>query len=803
MPEIRFPGLATGIDTTAIVQQLLEIESRRLKAKQEDLANENIKGETIGELDSKLNAFRTAIRTISDSDQLRSFDSVSSDTDIMTALANSNAAEGNHTIQIGQLATTDRWVHDGLKYATSYVKDSAENGVFIVSYNHQEMMIQTTDTTSLEDLAAFINNSADNPGIVASVLKYDAGSDQVYHLVLSGQDSGSDYQVTINDSNTEVWNADSLLESNGENATLTTKIKDIDTFSGEIESGSTPDQIRITGNQHDGTAVDYYFDVTQYTTVEELLAEIEEAFSDTATATVSNGEIKLTDNTCGTSSMSLTLTFIPGTDSTASLTLPTFTETTVGGSTSAGLADLTAGTFTQTQSAQDSMIRVDGYPASTDTAEVQILTSSENAGSGSYTLTFMGETTNSIAYDADLSTVEVELNALSTIVAVGGVTVGGTGPTDSNNPMTITFSDTAGDVNQITIAESMNGDHTMSPQTEGDSNWIRRSTNTIDDVLAGVTLNLHDTTYNTVTQTYDSVKVTLTRDTEALKEKMTAMIEAYNEVVTFLQEQADYDPETKTAPILYGDYSITTIRSQLKNPFILAASGFTTDDSFTMPKDIGLTINSDGLLELDSNEFDEAITDDYLAVLELIGAMKTGTSAGADAAYIKFYDAGNNTTAGAYNVKVTVNAGEITEAKIWTVDEEEADARTVDAENIEGNTVTCNSEFDDNGNPLYPENSLTFTVDLNQSGTLEATIYVKQGFAGTTKDALDDMLAYNGRVAISQKRIADYTDRLNEQIVTEQARLERYEDRLVLRFARLEKTLQMINQQMAGLNMIQ
>ena len=84
------------------------------------------------------------------------------------------------------------------------------------------------------------------------------------------------------------------------------------------------------------------------------------------------------------------------------------------------------------------------------------------------------------------------------------------------------------------------------------------------------------------------------------KEKLNEMVSAYNEIVTFLQEKADYDPETKTAPVLYGDYSITTIRSQLKNPFILAAGGFTSEDSFAMPKDIGLTINSDDMLELDS-----------------------------------------------------------------------------------------------------------------------------------------------------------------------------------------------------------
>ncbi|MHC4721580.1 MAG: flagellar filament capping protein FliD, partial [Planctomycetota bacterium] len=290
------------------------------------------------------------------------------------------------------------------------------------------------------------------------------------------------------------------------------------------------------------------------------------------------------------------------------------------------------------------------------------------------------------------------------------------------------------------------------------------------------------------------------------KEKLNAMIASYNDIVAFVQEKADYDSETKTAPILYGDYSITTIRSQLKNPLLLAAGGFTSDDSFTMPKDIGLTINSDGMLELDTNTFDEALVDDYRGVLALIGAMKSGNSSGDDAAYIKFYSAGTHTEGGDYDIRVLgTNGGPITSVEIKTTDETWSEARTVDAANIIGNSVTANSDFDGNGNSLYPENSLSFTVDLDQLDPviyMEATIHVQHGFAGDTKDVLDDILTYNGRIPVSKKSISDYIDRLNEQIETEQARLEKYEERLVLRFARLERTLQTINQQMAGLSML-
>jgi hypothetical protein len=163
---------------------------------------------------------------------------------------------------------------------------------------------------------------------------------------------------------------------------------------------------------------------------------------------------------------------------------------------------------------------------------------------------------------------------------------------------------------------------------------------------------------------------------------------------------------------------------------------------------------------------------------------------------IKFYDGGANTTAGTYNVEVIVSGGVITSAKIWTSDETISDARDA---TIDGNTIIGDAGFTD-GYPDHPENSLTMTVDLTTNGTFEATVYVKQGFAGAIKDLLDDILKTNtGRLDVSQNSVRDTIDRLNKRIDSEQRRLESVENRLILKFARLERTLSMLNQQMSGL----
>jgi flagellar hook-associated protein 2 len=191
MGTINFPGLSSGLDTAKIIEQLMEANSAKLKLMKANLATEETKKTAYSDLQSSLASVKTAVSALDDSSALKSFKAVTSDLEIMTAEASSDAYEGNHSIKIKQLATAERWVHNGVSNSTAYVGA----GNFIFSYNNKELIIQTTDTTTLDDMVGLINNDTNNPGVTASVLKYDSGSGNAYHLVLSGKESGSDYQI--------------------------------------------------------------------------------------------------------------------------------------------------------------------------------------------------------------------------------------------------------------------------------------------------------------------------------------------------------------------------------------------------------------------------------------------------------------------------------------------------------------------------------------------------------------------------------------------------------------------------------
>jgi flagellar capping protein FliD len=784
MSTLRLPGLLTGIDTATLIEQMMAIERRSINLYEERKSVWEERQDALSTLESKLKNLRTSVRALSNADVLRSFSIASSDTDKLTADSSNNAFEGNHNIVINQLATSERWVHTtGKEYAEDYVGA----GTFIYSYNNKETTITTTDTTTLTDLVGLINNDANNPGITASLLYYN----NAYHLVMNGNDAGSDYGISINASNTEVWQADSAFTVNSNNATLSSKITTLDQFSGTADGN---DVIEITGTDHYGNAITQVdLSITDNTKISHLIDEINDAFDGIAKAKLENGEIILTDKAAGASSLSITLTYNDGGDSSSSLTLPTMTVSTEGGTTTADLTGFTGSDFTQTQAAQNSLIKVDGYPSdSTVTSELQTMSRASSPTDGTYTLTYEGQTTSAIAYNADTDTIKAALEALST-VNPGDITVGGGANGLADGDVTFTFSTNLGDVSMI-YADGTNlvaaGNPTVTETTKGISAYISRSSNTVDDVVYGVALHLHDTT------DANGEELTLTRDIQSVKDKINKLVDGYNFAVEFIQEKTGYNDVLKTAGILMGDYVVSTIKQQIRSPLISQTNGFIEDiDTFLTPGHLGLELDRDGLLSFDTNVFDEAIAKDYMGVLAIIGADKSGSS---DSNTIEFYDAHSEyTTAGSYDVEVVVSGGAITSAKIKLSTES-----TYRDATYNGNIVTGNSTFDDNGIPLYPENALQLSVDLSQDGTFTASVRVKQGFAGAIEDALDKMLKVTtGSIQIDQKHVDNQIEALQNKIDREEERLTQREERLINQFARLERNLAMIQQQMSSLGL--
>jgi flagellar hook-associated protein 2 len=777
MSTITFPGLSTGLDTSTIISQLMAVEGRTRDMYQLRVTNQQKKQDALNTLKTNLTALQSAVNALSDSDNLKAFNVSTSDDAKVTADANTDAFEGNHTVVVNQLATADRWVQNtGLKNT----EDTVGAGTFIYSYNGKEAKITTTSTTTLNDFIGLLNNDANNPGVSASLLYYG----NAYHVVLNGKDAGSDYAVSVNATSTEVWQSDSLLTVNNDNAESTTLLNKLDQFSGVLNGAET---VVINGTDHNGNSMSpVTVDINDNTKISHILEAIEQAYDGNVKATLENGKIIVTDKFSGTSRMSVSLGYNAN-GSSATLNLPAMAVSTEGGADNASLAGFAAADFTRSQIAQDSKIKVDGYPTSSAVSETQQIAHATSITTGTFTLSYNGYTTSAINYNASIGDIQAALNSIPGVQS-GDITVSGD-TLDTSGNLTFTFKNTLGDVNSILVdSANLSSSLSVTEQTKGVDEWISRSSNTVDNVLTGVTFYLHDVTDSSGEQ------LTLTRDTASVQQKLSSLVSAYNTVASFIKDNTAYNDQSKVAGALMGDYTVTTISNRLYMSMVTTAKGFLSDiDTYLMPGQIGLQLDKDGVLSLDTDVFNKAVTSNYMGVLSLIGADKTGTSSSNT---VKFYQASSTYTAGGtYNVQVTISGGAITSAQIKA----EGDSDWRDAV-FAGNMITGDGSFDDNGNPVNPENGLQLSVDLSQDGTFNATIDVKQGFAGSLKDALNNMLkSTNGSVNLDLSGISDTINNLQDRITLENDRLDRKKQRLVDRFARLESMITMIRSQMSML----
>lgn len=136
---------------------------------------------------------------------------------------------------------------------------------------------------------------------------------------------------------------------------------------------------------------------------------------------------------------------------------------------------------------------------------------------------------------------------------------------------------------------------------------VTRSSNTIDDLIPGVTLTLQSVTSSTA-------PLNVQRDNSALEKAMQSFVDAYNAVNNTIYTLTYYDPSTKTAGPLSGDSALRTIQNQLRNT-LNSLTGSGTLRSYT---DLGLTFDDKGKLSLDTATFDKALQTQPSAVKQML-----------------------------------------------------------------------------------------------------------------------------------------------------------------------------------------
>ncbi len=204
MADLSLDGLASGMGTGEIINQLVEIERRSIiNLEREKISLEESKS-AWRDVNTRLSNLEDQINNLKSTSTFDSMSSTSSDKEIITATVNDNASEGDYQINVNSVAQAHR-LGATTKISNNDNLLSDELGTPVdgdISINGTNITIDTDET--LSSLKTKINDS--NSNVSATIIDGN--------LVLESTETGSANNITLSD------NTNNLLDNLGLNGDL-------------------------------------------------------------------------------------------------------------------------------------------------------------------------------------------------------------------------------------------------------------------------------------------------------------------------------------------------------------------------------------------------------------------------------------------------------------------------------------------------------------------------------------------------------------------------------------------------------
>ena len=194
---ITSAGIGSGIDIEGLVSQLVAAEGQpaanRLDRKEAGLQSDL---SAFGLLKGALSSFQTSVQGLNDAADFEARKTASSDTDVFTASSDSTAVAGTYDVEVFQLAQAVK-VRSGDGEFTD-ATDVVGTGTLDISLGAESFSIAVdSSNNTLEGIRDAINAAADNPGITASIISVDAGTQLVFSSSVVGASNTID--IVVND----------------------------------------------------------------------------------------------------------------------------------------------------------------------------------------------------------------------------------------------------------------------------------------------------------------------------------------------------------------------------------------------------------------------------------------------------------------------------------------------------------------------------------------------------------------------------------------------------------------------------
>jgi len=604
-----FSGIASGFDWRDMIDQLMQLESRPVAAARARLSLAESRTKAWTDFRRVVESLRDAARPLHSGLAFQRFQTtlggVAAGTGSpLDVAAGVGARPGTYQVRV--LATAS---HE--KLGGAYVADRGQalglEGEFLV--NGRAVRIEATDT--LDDVASRINRV--NAGVAAAVVSTGPGA---YRLVLTSERSGA-AGIDLRDGPGAVLRGLGIVDGTQSLKHALSAGARSDGFSDSttplaallgLSAPPVPGTVRIGG-------LDVELDLATMS-LDEVAAAIDAA----ATAAGSGVRARVVEATeGGTTTYHLEIT---GTT--------TFSDAN-------GILELIgileSGRGAVAQELRGRALTVGGQPATLATSFAELgarpgdtLTVAGTRGDGS-TFSFTFE-----IVDPDAETIAAFLEKLNGEDGLGGGDRTATATLDVEGRITVTDDTAGGSRLALSIVAHNEGGGALDfgrfdvarhgfdrvlargrdAELEVDGMYLTRPTNTISDVVPGLTLNLLAASPET------DVTVTVDRDVDAIAGEIRKLVAAYNTLVDFVVRESARPAEGQQAKPLSGDTTLRAMRARL---FDALQSSLESEaaNAFTRLADIGISIGRDGRYTVDGSALEAALRERPDEVARLLG----------------------------------------------------------------------------------------------------------------------------------------------------------------------------------------
>jgi flagellar hook-associated protein 2 len=223
-----------------------------------------------------------------------------------------------------------------------------------------------------------------------------------------------------------------------------------------------------------------------------------------------------------------------------------------------------------------------------------------------------------IAAAINAKTADTGVSAQLVKVSATGYKMVVSGSSGTSNAFSLTGSGTGDELNLTPTVANGQLQEAQDALLTVDGLSLTRSSNRIDDIITGVTLDLNGATTGTA-------NLNLALDTTPVATKLTALVDAYNMVQTVLTDA--YNKDSKTADYgasLVGDSTVQTIRAEVRAMFTSGSSLLVNDADYvasgkmTALRDLGITLDAKGVMSLDKAKLSTSLQADFTGAVKML-----------------------------------------------------------------------------------------------------------------------------------------------------------------------------------------